>query len=383
MLEMSIGEYLSFAFDIIDKNEFQRRKVIKAKVREILKEDLLRGCLMPSIVLATYGKTVKQFAYDQIPERAKDIIETSIQLREVLIIDGLQRTYVMLSLKEELENKGDQNALISFLNQPLRTEVYVGIKRIGLLYRMITLNTGQTTMSTRHLMEILYHDYVDTDFENVRLLTDKDGQAPPNDTKHFSFKDILDGFNSLIEKDEGIINRTEILDNIKSLDILKDEVATDKDLFKDFIVAYKLFLDILIQKSDNWQLNKAYFEAAGFELKANIFGSNVLEIFKKSQALTGFGAALGQLKDLRRLTFEETNYIIPEINSGGADWGSSLSTMIAHIDIINSKSKKIGNDQRYYFRVFFRNLLNKESETYLNFSSSADYASNRTREERL
>ncbi len=67
----------------------------------------------------------------------------------------------------------------------------MGIKRIGLLYRMITLNTGQTTMSTRHLMEILYHDYVGADLDNVRLLTDKNGPVPLNDTIHYNFKEIL------------------------------------------------------------------------------------------------------------------------------------------------------------------------------------------------
>ncbi len=71
MVEMSIGSYLSFAYDIIDKNEFQRRKVIKAKIREILKEDLQKGCLMPSIVLATYGKTVKNINYNDIPAQVE------------------------------------------------------------------------------------------------------------------------------------------------------------------------------------------------------------------------------------------------------------------------------------------------------------------------
>jgi hypothetical protein len=57
--------------------------------------------------------------------------------------------------------------------------------------------------------------------------------------------------------------------------------------------------------------------------------------------------------------------------------------MVAHIDLINSKSKKIGNDQRYYFRSFFRAIFNKDSDQYLNFQKAAEYASNRTREERL
>lgn len=383
MAEIEIGAYLNFAFDIIDKNEFQRRKVIKTKIREILKEDLQKGCLIPSIVLASYGKSINQMIFSEIKQNAKEIIDLSIKNREILIIDGLQRTYVMLALREELENRKNEAELVNFLGQKIRVEVYLGLKRMGLLYRMITLNTGQTTMSTRHLMEILYYDYIDVDLGGIILIPDKDNYAPAMNTSEFNFKEILDGFNSYIEKDEGLINRTEILDNIKSLDILKDEVNTEKDLFKDFIFVYKSFLDNLNLKSNNWQLNVDYFKSAGMEIKSNPFGKNVLQIFKRSQAITGFGAAIGQLKEIRGLNFESLNTMIQQINTENSEWESSFSSMIAQIDVINTKSKKIGNDQRYYFRIFFRALLNTDSDQYLNFIKAADYAFNRTREERL
>lgn len=383
LVEMTISEYLEFAFSIIDKNEFQRRKVIKTPIREILKADLQKGCIIPSIVLATYGNTVKKIPFNLIPEMAYEIINNSIKNRDILIIDGLQRTFVMLSLKEELESKKDYESLDNFLGQTIRAEIYIGLKRMGLLYRMITLNTGQTTMSTRHLMEILYHDYSDIDLGEIKLVSDKTGQVPSNDTKEYNFKDMLDGFNSYIEKDEGIIDRTEILDNIKNLEVLKDEVHIEKDLFKEFIFSFKKFLETMILKTNDWHYNKSYFESSGIEIKSNPFGRNILELFKRSQSLTGFGAALGQLKEIKNLTFEEVNTSINDIYAINNDWEYSLSTIISHIDIINNRSKKIGNDQRYYFRTFYRALLNKESDQFLNISKSADFALNRTREDRL
>jgi hypothetical protein len=383
LLELSISEYLNFAYEIIDKNEFQRRKVIKTPIREILKADLQKGCIIPSIVLATYGKSVKDISFESIPGLALDIINNSIRNRELLIIDGLQRTYVMLALKEELQKKDDEAAKEFFFKQPIRVEIYIGLKRMGLLYRMITLNTGQTTMSTRHLMEILYHDYSDVDLGGIKLVSDKEGVATASNTKEFNFKEILDGFNSYIEKDEGIIVRTEILDNIKNLDVLKDEVYVERDLFKDFILSYKHFLDSILTKSRNWEFDTTYVESSGIEIKSNPFGSNTIQVFKNSQALTGFGAALGQLKEIKNLSFDEINIIISEIYTTNDDWNYTLSSMIADIDLINNRSKKIGNDQRYYFRTFFRAIFNKESDQYLNFSKAANYASNRTREERL
>lgn len=383
MIEMRIGDYLNFAYDIVDKNEFQRRKVIKAKIREILKEDLQKGCLLPSIVLAAYGNHVTETSFSLLPANALDIIQSSIAERKILIIDGLQRTFVMLALREELQAKGDQASLDRFLNNIIRSEVYVGLKRMGLLYRMITLNTGQTTMSTRHLMEILYHDYLNSGFHGIHLIQDKDGKVPAMNTVEFDFKEILDGFNSFIEKDEGIINRTEILDNIKSLDVLKDEVYSDRDTFKEFIFVFKKLLDTLLNKSNDWKLNPDYFTVSGMEIKGHPFGRSVVEIFKKSQSLTGFGAAIGQMKDTRGLTIVDVSNLIEKLSTDNEDWDAAFATIIVHIDIINNKSNKIGNDQRFYFRTFYRALFNTESDQHLNVIKAAEYASNRTREDRL
>jgi hypothetical protein len=385
LVELSIKEYLQFAVKAIDQNEYQRRKVIKGKIREILKEDLLQGCVIPSIVLATYGKSVQDHDFNKIPSKGLSIINDAISNNEILIIDGLQRTYVMLALKEELEQKQEFYSLTSFLDQVIRAEVYIGLKRMGLLYRMITLNTGQTTMSTRHLMEILYHDFSDITLkdENIKLISEKQGIVTNHDTTEYNFKDMLDGFNSLLERDEGLINRTEILDNIKTLDVLKDEVSAEKDLFKEFIVSFKSFLDQLLAKTNFWKFDKIYFEESGIEIKSAPFGRDVIDIFKKSQVLTGYGAATGHLRKSGQIQLSTLNKLFEQLKTEDDNWAYTIASIVAHLDLISSKSKKIGNDQRYYFNMFFRALLAKDSDQLLNVYKAADYASNRTREDRL
>lgn len=59
LVEISINEYLKFARNVIDNNEFQRKKVIKSKIKEIHKDDLLRNCLIPSIVLAVSNENIE------------------------------------------------------------------------------------------------------------------------------------------------------------------------------------------------------------------------------------------------------------------------------------------------------------------------------------
>jgi len=382
LVEIKIGEYLKFSRNIIDNNEFQRKKVIKSKIKEILQEDLLRNCLVPSIVLAVTNKQIDEIKDIEDIETAQRIIDYAISENEVLIIDGLQRTYVLMSLEDELLKKGMKSELATLHNHTIRAEIYLGINRTGLLYRMITLNTGQTTMSTRHLMEILYSDYARTGINGISLVKDKDESTVDLTTQSFNFKMVLDGFNSYLEKNEALIERTEILDNIKSLDVMKDEEG-NKDLFNDFLMTYKEFLDRLLVKVNNWQYDDNNPVEQALQLNTAPFGMSFLDIFKRSQALTGFGAAVGYLKEFKLLNFGRISSILPGIYAENDDWNIAFGHLLKHLDLIKEKSKKIGHDQRYFFKVFFRTLLSPDSDHKLNFNKSSDTAYNRTREDRF
>jgi len=53
LLEASIEEYLQVARQILQNNEFQRRRVkSSATLYTLLKDDLRKGCVIPPIVLA-------------------------------------------------------------------------------------------------------------------------------------------------------------------------------------------------------------------------------------------------------------------------------------------------------------------------------------------
>lgn len=58
---------------------------------------------------------------------------------------------------------------------------------------MLTLNTGQTPMSTRHQIEILYKNLVDTDIDGIRLVTETEGKAKPS-IHELKFKDAVEAF---------------------------------------------------------------------------------------------------------------------------------------------------------------------------------------------
>ena len=389
LVELTIGEYLEIANDIIDQNEYQRKKVIKSAIKDLLKIDLLEGCSIPPIVLSIKLEELPEtFEYKTFDDEST--VQKAFNNKKLIIIDGLQRTFVMLGIKEELEkeirgglfNDDYVLRLTNFLNLKIRAEIYVGLNRLGILYRMITLNTGQTTMSTRHLMEILYLDYLTSGLDDVQLVLEKEDKKINPDTNQFNFKDVLDGFNSYIEKDENLIERSEILDNIKSLKSLAKE-DPKIDLFKQFVLLYKKLLDKLISLSNNWEYHPDDFKSTEFEIKSIPYGNNPIEIFKRSQALSGFGAAVANLRDLRKMRFDVIESAIDNIYVNDTDASYFYKLVIKDLDIIRDKSKKIGNDQRLFFRNFFKELLDNESDHPNELNNAVDVAFSKTRAERF
>ena len=136
--------------DSVKKNELQRPRVRSSKsIYANLKEDLKAGCIIPPIVLSLYS----QYTGDVKDKNAiKEFIQSNKD--QLFILDGLQRTYTIQDLLDEVGKETQLDTLV-------RVEVYLGLNREGVLYRMLTLNTGQTPMSLRHQIEIIYLDLLD------------------------------------------------------------------------------------------------------------------------------------------------------------------------------------------------------------------------------
>lgn len=376
LLELTYAEYLDIAEKILDTNEFQRKKVIKGIVRKMLKTDLLVGCTFPPIVLAVPNRRISEdFDFTSVDQN--ETVHGAFEKQDFLLIDGLQRTHVLLELGHELEGE----ALAQFRSNKLRVEVLIGLSRINILYRMLTLNTGQTTMSTRHLMEIMYADYADLPIGAIELVKDKEGlKVDPKNPNQFKFKEVLDGFNSFLEKREVTIQRSEILDNINTIENMK-ELNKDNDIFKDFVSTFHNFLLKVDKISNNLCLTSEDFDSPDFELKnSTIFGKSYIEFFKRSQALSGFGAAVKTLQELRGTTFEDINHMIDNIYLD--EYETGLLSLNKHFDYLKENSKKIGNDQRFYFLWFFRKLFDIEYDYKLDFIRTIEYAFQKTREEK-
>lgn len=362
-VESSFGEYLKFAKKIIHNNELQRKRVKTSKtIYSLLKSDLQQGCIMPPLVLALTEIGVMNFENPDEEKLLAYIIENS---ENVLILDGLQRTYTLIDADEEMKLKGE-NKYEQFLNNKLRLEIYVEINKFGILYRMLTLNTGQTPMSARHQLEMLYSNMLGTEIDGVKLITDKEGKADP-DENEFIFKNAIEGFNSYMNRNELPLDRQDILDNVKVLEHMAGENISE-DLFKEFLETYIKIFTTLRKITENHVITEEDLQE--YQIGESPFGKKASKIFSSSQALTGFGAAVGKMKDLK-LIKSLTDIVgmlekLEESNEGYT-W---MMEMLVRLDTIKSSSKKIGNAQRMFFQYFFRELFNTESDSYLSLEDA-------------
>lgn len=349
IIELTIREYYELIKNNLGNNEFQRSRITSSKtIYSLLKEDLKKGCLIPSIVLALPNEQSEDKLIEEIQNNKNDLI----------ILDGLQRTYTICDLVKE-------NDKAEYLDTTkLRIEVYTNLSKSQVLYRMLTLNTGHTPMSTRHQIEIVYFDLKKSVPDNIKIFTDTDKQTP-NKIGEYSYKDVIDGYSSLMEGDYLPIDRIEILNTVKRMDELNHVTEQGKDIFTDFIVCYNNLAVKINTILEDWTMSE--------DIEYTPYAKNIPTFFRKAQTLAGFGAALSSLfatKELENFVKlnEEINNLVDEKLEDG------LISLNDKLEYIRPRSKKIGNDQRYFLYWFFKNYLNPSNETFLRFNDSVDSA---------
>lgn len=309
LVEISIGEYVTLVKDIINNNDFQRKRIKSSKtVYSLLKKDLQEQCLIPPIVLALREQKEKKreelnddnitnldLVTDFLNSKQNDFIP------DLIILDGMQRTLTILDLLQELEEQNlpplevlkpnEENILNRVRSTKIRVEIYININRIGILYRMLTLNTGQTPMSLRQQVEMLYMDYLESAPDEIQLIREIDTTTTLNKNK-YNFKDIMDRFTAYLKRDELPIDKLDIVGNINSLERLAKETP-NTEIFQDYLTTWHNFITKIIEICKDQELSLEYIN----ELKSSPFGKNAIYLFKKPQAMTGFGAAVGIMCD--------------------------------------------------------------------------------------
>lgn len=319
----------------------------------LLRNDILIGCVIPPVVLALNSEAGTANLHEDI-DLENHIRENSDSL---VILDGLQRTHTIIDLLSDLRKEADEQQLRRVEQSKIRVEVYIGLNRLGILYRMLTLNTGQTPMSLRQQIEILYLDYVDTTVSGVELVREAEGRTA-NKINQFNFKDVVEGFNAYLDRDELPIEKADILENINSLEKLSKENKST-ELFEKYLEALSLLITKVSELCDGAELSQDYLDK-----NSSPFGKNATQIFKKPQAMSGLGAALGKLIDFEVIgSVDEAINAISKIKIDNVD--EFLEEMNNSLAWLKNNTNKIGNAQRTFFSFYFRDLLNQDADSFI------------------
>lgn len=363
LLEMTIGEYLDIGLRILHNNQYQRKRVSRSSsIYSLLNEDMKKLCSIPTIVLAfTEGENGINLQ-EGMPENE---LRRSLETDNLIILDGLQRTYTMGDVDADLTFYGDEKE--RFKNHIIRVEVYCGLTKTGILYRMLTLNTGQTPMSKRHEIEILYSSYLDRNIEGIFFNRQVDPDVQRG-IDAYNFDDAIEGFNAFLDADESPIDRFDLLSVVQRLEKVVNN-DYQRDMFVQFIKLYNGFVHVVDEKTGHWSLN-------GYDRErlTSVYGSDIASIFNKSQTMSAFGAAAGRIlwegpeRGFGNLDVQFTNLIV----SGNVN--DVMVKLLYTLQEVREGAKKIGLAQRLFLKLFFERLLDAHSATYLNMNDSIDEA---------
>ena len=362
LVEMTIGEYLDIGLKIFDKNQYQRKRVSRSSsIYSLLGEDLKKLCTIPTIVLALTDERHKDVLS---PDMTSDEVQNVLNTQNLIILDGLQRTYTIRDSVKELGNAlFDMVDKEKLINHKLRIEIYCGLSKTGILYRMLTLNTGQTPMSRRHEIEILYSSYIEKDIEGITF----NRQASSDSAKGinvYDFDNAIEGFYSFLESDELPMDRLDILDVIRRLEkVTEDDYK--KDLFELFIKLYNKFSHHIDNITNHWELDDE-----NRKILKSIYAKDVASFFNKSQTISAFGAAVGDIMcDKTEWGLIKMQNVIEELRFE-QNPSETMLNLLYVLQEIRENAKKIGVAQRKYLKYFFYNLFFEGTDSYQSVEKS-------------
>lgn len=378
---MTFGEYEPLARAIIDDNEFQRKRVKNdTSPYRLLQRDLVDGCVMPPITLAAtedFSQAHKDHIQDIIDrDNVSDedvkflnqLLTSAFAEGHLIILDGLQRTYTILGVMESLQ----EDKLEEFKERKARFEIYIGLKKNGILYRMMTLNTAQTPMSFRHQLEILYHDYIDRENlpDDLEIVREQDGQRARG-IDRFQYRDTIDMFYAYSAGTSAPADKSVIIDRLSEFQFLESyKFESDEPL--TLLISYHTLVKRIDELSNGWELDSDLLEESDV---TRPFGKTTESIFCRSQPMTGFGAEVNKLLDRSHYnSVSEITDAAGKLHFGSDDPSTAFTKLIIVLNEIALHSKRIGNDQRSFFQLLWRSLLLPEIESVHNIPGAIDKA---------
>jgi hypothetical protein len=225
--KVPIKDYLALVGEDFADFEIQRRRE-KHKAYKRMRQDVIEGALLPSITLAVRSELVDALR-EYIEQEDDDGLREALSLpRQVHILDGLQRTYILKDLASEgTEFHEGQTVLVEFwLERDIR----------NLIYRIIVLNAGQKPMSMRHQIELLFitvKERLEAEIERLEIFTEREGNRRTRSRK-YPLDRIAAAYQCFVTSTPEVQRENIVAQRLVEEDILsstEDELADQFDSF--------------------------------------------------------------------------------------------------------------------------------------------------------
>ena len=211
-------------YPLIDRLDIQR-KVQDPKFYDRLKRDILHGCVMPPITLAFIEEDpirIENFTCEELQSYVASNIGNGF------VLDGIQRLNTI--------HRASSEAPDTF---PMERSIYFSVLICGsvdsLLYRMITLNNGQRSTTTRHQIEILTTNLFEFPGGALPVITEKKSTRKKGMFKQADFVLAYLAFlsNSTTIDNQKLIE--EKLDQLIAFKILETDISKDHVEFSEVL----------------------------------------------------------------------------------------------------------------------------------------------------
>lgn len=325
-------------------------------------DDVKKGAILPSIVVGVF---VPKDSFNELIENEgnknyeniKTIIK-SIDKDNLSIIDGMQRTAILLDNKNIIEKN------------IIRVEFWIASNHNSLTYRMLVLNTGQIPWSLRRQVEVVFSpmiksikEIVNGEFENVEIFK-IDDKRKRVDSGQYQADKILEMYLAFNLRKESTDLPEQLASEFSKLDML--ESVAKENTYDYFIELFKAFIRLDIELGKLKRLSLIHSEGKFIDGK---------DLFTSQPACIGFFAAasrkiFGRLGSKRDTEQEERYFkfvidrcwkVIKILNGDIEKVKKIVSFDVLMEELPNTKSN-IGEKERKYFREAFEVLFEDNFE---------------------
>lgn len=263
---MRVGDYLDLVREAHEKQGAiaGQRNVLATttarRIRSRMVSDLSRGAVLPPLVI---GAVVEQATFDALkapPGPDGPSVLSIDKLRDLSIIDGMQRTAAMIEA-------GTTNPGV--LDHEARVEFWLTLNVRSMVYRMLVLNTGQVPWTLERQIFVVYGPLLKDITENVPTL-DKmiTPEAPARRVAAAQYRTdtIVELYIAFSLRKTSIDTKEQVSDEFSRLDFVDN--LDDQNFQEQFYLALKMLIDLdsafsrfLSDSTEKWSRGRHVFDS--------------------------------------------------------------------------------------------------------------------------